>query len=379
VGSENGEIGLESSPDEYLETMVGVYRQVWRVLRDDATCWINLGDSYNNFRAQMGPGQALHGRDELRGKPAPDSRRRGWSGLKEKDLLMMPARLALALQADGWWVRSDIIWAKPNPMPESVTDRCVSAHEHIFMLTKKPRYYFDGAAIAEPAVRAGDITGAQGGYISDITGGHNKDGLKANGQKPIAATRACRNVWTIATHAFPSAHFATYPPELVERCIRAGTSERGCCAACGAPYVRNSERDVQPQACDARKYDMDDPAFRTKRNMGARYQAQLDANPLRTTGWSASCKCDARIEHYGPFLPAHPVPCTVLDPFAGSGTTLLVADRLQRHAIGIDLSTTYADMAKNRVTDDCPLFTSWAPAEDPEDERMRDLFAEAAE
>jgi hypothetical protein len=214
------------------------------------------------------------------------------------------------------------------------------------------------------------------------------------------AGRNLRNVWNIATHPYIHAHFATSPPALVERCIRAGTSERGCCAACGAPYIRITDTPKIPAAMrnrDGTKMD-----YHTRQvGGGQRLQDWRDANPTTTTGWRAGCQCGTTTEHFGPFIPADPVPCTVLDPFLGSGTTALVADRLQRHCIGIDLSFSYADLARNRVTADCPLFTSWAPVpgcggsggrapgeegvldrrcpehpvETPEDARMADLFA----
>ena len=326
------QIGLEATPDAYLATMVGVFREVRRVLRPDGTCWVNMGDSYatqpaGNFGgAKRGVGPF----DTYRSNISLDTTKHA----KPKDLLMMPARLALALQADGWWVRSAIVWAKPNPMPESVSDRPTSAYEMVYLLTKSARYFYDNDAIAEPALRAGDVPGGTGGFIDHMTGGHNKDGLAANGQRPVAATRACRNVWTIATAPYSEAHFATYPPALAERCIRAGTSERGCCGQCGKPWVRKL-KDVE------------------------------------TTGWRAGC------EHEAPTIP-----CTVLDPFIGAGTTALVADRLQRDCIGVDLNTSYATMALDRCRADAPLFVDadLGPVpEHPVETEIADLFAEAAE
>ena len=151
----DSQIGLEATPDAYVAELVAVFREVRRVLRDDGTLWLNLGDSYNNFRVSKGPGQAVHGRDKLNGKPAPDSGRRGWKGLKEKDLIGIPWRVAFALQADGWYLRQDIIWSKPNPMPESVTDRCTKAHEYLFLLTKSARYFYDADAIKEDGALQG--------------------------------------------------------------------------------------------------------------------------------------------------------------------------------------------------------------------------------
>jgi DNA modification methylase len=146
-----GQIGLEQTPEQYIAAMVEVFRRVKDVLEDDGTLWVNIGDSYNNFRSTMGPGQAVHGR-ALRGKPAPESKARGVQGIKEKDLIGIPWMLAFALRADGWYLRQDIIWHKPNPMPESVRDRCTKAHEYIFLLSKSERYFFDSEAMREPAV-----------------------------------------------------------------------------------------------------------------------------------------------------------------------------------------------------------------------------------
>ena len=327
------QLGLESSPEEYLAAMVAVFREVRRVMRDDAVCFCNMGDGY-----------------------------------RDKQLLLMPARLALALQADGWWVRSDIIWAKPNPMPESCTDRPTSAHEHVFLLTKRARYWYDADAVREENSNPG-LTECATNWRDRPNNGEWPSGTGGR-MGSVTAGRNLRNVWTIATHAYPAAHFATYPPELAERCIRAGTSERGCCAACGAPWQRITDKTYPPT---------DRMPAPNKGNLGA--FGERAANMTRdgfipnreavisTTGWSPSCQCNA----------GDPVPATVLDPFCGAGTTLLVADRLQRHAIGIDLNASYADLARRRIEADAPLFTSWPPAEPPEDERMADLFAEAAE
>ena len=282
-----GQIGLEATPYDYLTVMVDVFREVRRVLRDDGTVWLNIGDSYaangarTNNNGSGATGLMRDGRNEasrlhsaamtktlnMKQLPPIDS------GLASKQLLMMPARLALALQADGWWLRSDIIWHKPNPMPESITDRPTSAHEHVFLLTKAARYYYDADAISEPAVRAGDIPGGGGGYV-DRSIGHNRDGLSAACARPVSATRSCRNVWTIATAPFSEAHFATFPPALAERCIKAGSKPGD----------------------------------------------------------------------------------TILDPFAGAFTAPLVADRLQRDAIGIELSEAYCAMARSRIENDAGMF-----------------------
>ena len=357
-----GQIGLEATPDAYLATMVEVFREVRRVLRPDGTCWVNMGDSYAHTGAAGGSvfdngrndGRAAYEADKARGR---EERRSTLSaGLKPKDLLMMPARLALALQADGWWIRSDIIWHKPNPMPESVTDRPTSAHEHVFLLTRSSRYYYDNEAIREPQTEPGRVQQHAGGKRWDAERFEDRRDHDNAGSAYNPAGRSCRNVWTLATHSFPGAHFATFPPALAERCIKAGTSERGCCAACGKPWVRVTEQALHCPASGG-----------TMNQKGPRFNLPRVVETT-TTGWQPSCDHNAEV-----------VPCTVLDPFAGAGTTLLVADRLQRDAIGIELSPGYTEMAMERCRADAPLFTALPPAEPPEDVRMADLFAWAAD
>lgn len=215
-----GQMGLEQTPEQYIAAMVEVFRCVRDVLADDGTLWLNIGDSYNNFRSTMGPGQAVHGR-ELRGKPSPESKARGVQGLKEKDLIGIPWMLAFALRADGWYLRQDIIWHKPNPMPESVRDRCTKAHEYVFLLSKAERYYFDHESIKEPAKVSSEgirFGGSKYGDSDDPkhatkSGNVSKEYEKANK----------RSVWTITTKPYYGAHFAVFPEELVEPCILAGS------------------------------------------------------------------------------------------------------------------------------------------------------------
>lgn len=346
----DGQIGLEASPDAYVTEMVAVFREVRRVLRDDGTVWLNLGDSYaagktgrtdqdHNSRNMDGRNRA---NASLTGVPS-GCERRPPPGYKPKDLLGMPWRVALALQADGWWLRSAIVWHKPNPMPESVRDRPTSAYEMVFMLAKQERYYYDADAVRETAVsadRAQPTREMKTVRPNDTAWHDNRYAPGASGYGVNPAGRSCRNVWTIATHPYSEAHFATFPPELAERCIKAGTSERGCCAQCGAPWARELERKHYGDKSGGRSLEK---GF-VRNAMGGQNEWNSYIPPV-TTGWRASCACNADT-----------VPCTVLDPFAGAGTTLLAAERLQRDGIGIELNPAYAVMARDRVTADCPLF-----------------------
>jgi DNA modification methylase len=215
-----GQIGLEATPDAYVARLVDVFREVRRVLRDDGTLWLNLGDSYaraggtdRQISSTGKVGNTLKTLEMLpcRKQAPPD-------GLKDKDLLGIPWMVAFALRADGWWLRQDIIWHKPNPMPESVTDRCTKAHEYLFLLTKSARYFYDAAAIAEEAER-GD---AGSRFDQGKTAQHQLD-RQASGARIDDGRRNARSVWPIATQPYSGAHFATMPPALAERCIKAGS------------------------------------------------------------------------------------------------------------------------------------------------------------
>jgi DNA modification methylase len=320
-----GQIGLEETPDDYVARLVEVFREVRRVLRDDGTLWLNLGDSYaanaGQQRTRGGPPSSSStlrgnghsgGGPKIRAMPAIEADGYAREGrqhrarsayrsddIKAKDLMMIPAMAALALRADGWWLRKDIIWAKPNPMPESVTDRPTSSHEHVFLMAKSERYFYDAAAIRQPLADASysrlaqDVESqagsarANGGAKTNGTmkavrfggnkgqGEHGNAARRASGNEwePKTETANARDVWTIATQPYSGAHFATMPPDLAERCIKAGS----------------------------RPGD------------------------------------------------------TILDPFGGAGTTGLVADRLGRSAILCELNPDYAHLAQQRVIGDAPL------------------------
>lgn len=224
-----GQVGLEATPEEYVEKLVRVFREAHRVLAEDGTLWLNLGDSYAGSWGARGRSDGTNApRPDLEGKygtTAPN--RHGYAswGVKPKDLMGMPWRVAFALQADGWYLRSDIIWAKPNPMPESVTDRPTKAHEYLFLLSKSERYYYDHKAIKEPTSRP-ELVGRRNGHMGNTIKG---DPTRPDGRRPSGAAithrddRNKRTVWTVPTRPYPEAHFATYPPELIAPCILAGS------------------------------------------------------------------------------------------------------------------------------------------------------------
>jgi DNA modification methylase len=339
-----GQIGLESSPNAYVAEMMTVFREVRRVLRLDGTLWLNLGDSY---ATGAGSGRSMGGnvfgkQNQIidQGDPICQPNRMPLPGLKSKDLIGIPWRVAFALQTDGWWLRQDIIWAKPNPMPESVTDRCTKAHEYLFLLSKNERYFYDAEALKTKSDYAGAIAGRGPHSLSRRSAdglGINRSGNAVEGGFCISPEMANkRSVWEVPTMAFPEAHFATFPSALVEPCIKAGTSEKGCCAKCGAPWIRDMERTVIWPEKRNGKLDNND-----------RYDKGKACNAERssiTKDWKSSCSCNAA-----------PIACIVLDPFAGAGTVGLVADRLQRSAVLIELNPQYAAMARRRIANDAPL------------------------
>lgn len=327
-----GQIGLEQSPEDYVSRLVAVFGEVRRVLRSDGTLWLNLGDSYvaggkgggGSFMVERRDGAWQH-RSEVNGwRSAPE-------GYKAKDLVGIPWMVAFALRADGWYLRSEIIWHKPNPMPESVTDRPTKAHEHVFLLSKSPRYFYDAEAVREPAewARWGQQT-CKKEYrgIAPINMGSLEERREQGRNK--------RDVWTVATAPFDGAHFAVFPPKLVEPMILAGTSSGGCCSKCGAPYERQME---QTGHINQRETAHVHGNTATK-------QDSTGWAPMRmaTDNWSPTCTCNE----------GDPVPCTVLDPFGGSGTVSMVAKKFGRDSVYIDLNREYVDMAVKRVGFDTP-------------------------
>ena len=343
-GAWHGELGLEPTPELYVEHLVAVFRAVRRVLRDDGTLWLNLGDSYaaGCMTGKQGSNSST-GRNIGQGAGTTMPPRKAPPGLKPKDLVGIPWRVAFALQADGWWLRSDIIWSKPNPMPESVRDRPTRAHEYIFLLSKSARYYYDADAIAEPCQSGpSDIRKMleQKNRIGGLTKTLDDPLAKASAATNIGQKRAVgdpsgrnrRSVWEITTAPFPEAHFATFPPKLPELCIKAGSAEQSC-PECGAPWERVVERTTATalqntgytEACGAR-------------NDGDRPGSYVGAG-VTTLRWQPSCECGC----------TDTVGSVVLDPFIGSGTVGLVAEKLGRRWVGIDANAEYLEIAKRRL------------------------------
>ena len=219
-GGEDSQIGQEQTPEEFIDELVKVFREVRNVLTDDGTCWVNLGDSYYNYRPGKGQGLAKQTVSNTK-QDLPDvCPRRGnrLEGLKEKDLIGIPWMFAFAMRADGWYLRQDIIWHKPNPMPESVRDRCTKAHEYIFLFSKQKKYFYDNEAIKEPATDWGIRDRSKGKYKVNDYGQTPHSGLTKSYEK-----KNKRSVWSVTKKPYKGAHFATYPPDLIEPCILAGS------------------------------------------------------------------------------------------------------------------------------------------------------------
>jgi len=344
----DGQIGLEQSPEEYVSKLVEVFRQVKRVLRDDGTLWLNLGDSYNGSGGAGGD-YAIGGLKE--GQPKFPGRNIG--NLKPKDLMGIPWLTAFALRADGWYLRSDIIWHKPNPMPESVSDRPTKSHEYIFLLSKSREYFYDADAIREPSESKWEDSHYR--YYREKGGvlGHKKsivDGKKVGERRtPGGYTngRNKRSVWTVTTKPYAEAHFATFPPDLIEPCILAGTSAHGCCVECGSPWERITESHTTFEGGSGKAGRTSEDVNASGKWAGVQYGENIKLGPVKhtkTLGWQPTCTCNADV-----------VPCTVLDPFCGSGTTGAVSLKHHRRFIGCELNPSYIELAKKRIEQMQPL------------------------
>ena len=353
-GAWRGCLGLEPTPELYIQHMVQIFREVRRVLRSDGTLWLNMGDSYVS---QGGDGRAGFNAGVRVDQSSKDKRATtSATGLKTKDLCGIPWMLAFALRADGWYLRSDIIWHKPNPMPESVTDRPTKAHEYLFLLTKSAKYYYDADAIREPHKEPWRSGTKENKLMAKGSNGLSFGGWDYNKREYNPSGRNKRTVWTIPTKPFPEAHFATFPPDLVEPCILAGTSEKGCCVECGSPWERVVEKSGGRDWYNDKMKDKGIPGQILGENGYKRGQSSTplnDTQKSKTIGWQPTCKCTmdkgAR------------VPCIILDPFLGSGTTFIVSHKHGRKFIGVDLSKPYLDdIAIPRIekeTEQLKLFT----------------------
>ena len=376
----DGQIGLEATPVEFVAQMVAVFREVRRVLRDDGVFWLNIGDSYAGGgtvgRNDAGRNLTGGGGNKLgSGNPGVQGTRKPVADLKPKDLIGIPWRVAFALQEDGWYLRQDIIWHKPNPMPESVTDRCTKSHEYMFLLTKSERYFFDNHAIQESSITNDERRpyGSQGAwnmdgrdeskrpkgkprtagnkshkYVDEYESSESEEHRTKAGLMKVADVpwekRNKRSVWTVTTKPYGGAHFAVFPPDLIEPCILAGTSESGCCSKCGTPWRRQIEKDrkaTRPGNDTKIGRASDDPDSPYERHSGTivgNRDPQRHCTTTKTIGWEAGCECEAGTQ----------VPCVVLDPFTGSGTTAAVAKKNGCHFVGCELNPEYLKLAADR-------------------------------
>ena len=376
-------MGLEPTLGEWVANIVAVMREVRRVLRDDGTVWLNLGDAYSNSslvsRANgIGlDGNQRHGSLEAIGKTPSQP-----LTIANKNLMGQPWRVAFALQDDGWILRSAIVWHKPNPMPESVTDRCTNAYEMVFLLVKSGSRTFwthmDGyGSRTKPAPDYRMVNGKMinmwrgHDYFYDaesIRQPHAEGTIERFGKNPMQSSRQkfgdagsvranqsfhestpngligganARNVWTIPTQGRSDAHFATFPNELPRRAIMAGTSERGVCGECGSPWVRVVDRSTSFQSGSGKAGNPPNGKHRESvQSSSGSYDVRMGPSvSTQTLGWQPTCGCNADIQ-----------PATVLDCFAGSGTTLAVAQALGRKSVGLDLNPEYLEIAKRYIS-----------------------------
>ena len=340
--SVDGQVGLEEFLDQYISELLNVASELRRVLRPDGSWWLNLGDSFaGSWGAQSKDDEANHrDRDAY---PVKNPARAG--NLRRKSKMLVPHRVAIALEDAGWIVRSDAVWVKPNPMPHPVKDRLNEHKEFVFHLTPEPDYWFDLDAIREPHKESSlnsdpsrfNTSGEQGHEMPaedgdrDSVGVDAEDALHPNGKNP-------GDVFEVSVKPFPDAHFAVYPPELCERPIKSSCPPK-VCAACGTPYDRETVEKNREVASGSPAFDLDETGYkdRTGNHQGCREGFTL---PEREFGeWDQQCDCETDDVRPG----------VVLDPFAGAGTTCLVAKDLGRRFVGIDLNADYVAMAQKRV------------------------------
>lgn len=322
----DGQIGSEPTPAEYIAIMVALFSEVKRVLRDDGTLWLNIGDAYANDTKWGGKTSGKHAKG-LQGTGF-IGRGRTHTGLPSKSLMMMPARVAIALQDDGWILRSEIVWNKSTCLPESVQDRPTKSHEMVYLFAKTQKYFCDMYAIREPAQDWGSRDRSNGKYTSGQPpiNGHAHGGLRGWESDTENLTKNKRSVWTVAPKPTPIPHFATFPPKLIEPMVIAGCPS-SVCSACGEPYRREVIKEFIPQA------DVSEEAGKRRgklyKNSGWK-DVPRGAVKIRRGELKAHCQCGAAAR-----------PGIVLDPFMGSGTTARVAKKHGRNWIGCDLNAEY--------------------------------------
>jgi DNA modification methylase len=349
-----GELGSEPTVSLFIAHLVEVFREVRRVLRPDGVLWINIADSYcsspagNVAPVQDADGAYARKHARMRAATGEDAMRRpvdfGADRIKPKDLCLVPQRLAVAMQEDGWYVRADCLWHKPNPLPESVPDRPMTKdHEYVWMFTPTAQNYWDDVAVREPAAPdsarpskhrpRGEWKSRKAGQYHECSAEQAAATLHSGSD-----TRRRRSIWTIPTQAVAGCHFATYPEKLVETPILGSTSAHGVCGLCGAPWERVSEPTPEYAAC----FGSNTGADAERAEKGYQKRSPAVCASYVTTGWKPSCDCH-------PAFAGEPVPATVLDIFNGSGTTGVVALRHGRRYIGIDLNADYLELAKQRL------------------------------
>lgn len=350
------QLGLEKTPEEYVQKLVEIFREVKRVLKKEGTLFLNLGDSYNGS-CKGGDSDRMYAKKHTQFGKLNDIRRHGIptniKSLKPKDLIGIPWTVAFALRDDGWYLRQDIIWSKPNPMPESVIDRCTKSHEYIFILAKNSKYHFDSEAIKEE-IEYPDIAFS----TNHIDNRKDKDSsvyaiqstaqdqyykkLKQSILEGIPLKRNKRSVWTISTHAYPESHFATFPEDLVIPMIKAGTSQKGVCWNCGISYKRIIKKEGISSAVFMKNKDKS--RYKSEQGIKQNIRANRECyeRKSKTIGWGKNCLCNEKS-----------IPAIVLDPFCGAGTTCMVAKKLGRNYIGIDLNPEYCTMAEKRIELEC--------------------------
>lgn len=359
------QIGLEASIESYIDNIRAAFYQVARVLRPDGTLWLNMGDTYAGGRrgGTEGGSSTLSGSRHCQKESRKAQQVIGqvmplW--LKRKDLVLLPARVAMALQGDGWYLRSEVIHEKPNAMPESTKDRPSRSHDTLYLLSVSDRYFYDQVALMEPTTGNAHPRGSgkatpkvrqvkPAGWQS---GPGRRDGVpKGRYPKPnknnasfqqamigLVHVRNARTVWKVPAEAYKGMHFATMAQEVVRRCIAASTPDFGVCSECGCPYVRQTEKTYYNPG----HRQTNGPRSMAQKKQSPGFERRLEAQ-YETTGWLPTCGCAADV-----------MPAIVLDPFMGSGTTALVAQRLGRSYIGVELNEDYVRQSEERIAGETP-------------------------